>query len=165
MRKSHILVLTKLLTLILLLAGCNGGSGDGNAVSTGEESSSPSGEASVGPSPSSPSPVAVNNSQISPENSLTSVYQVDVDVSLPQLASSQAYLSICVNSGGGIDTVDYDKCLLKAALQSGSGQYSLRVPNHSDSLIAIISIMEPNTTPLIYELNHNNQAQTTWLIQ
>ena len=54
-------------------------------------------------------------------NSLTSVYEVDIDVSLPHLATSQVYISVCDNSGGGIESINYDNCLLKAALQSGAG--------------------------------------------
>jgi len=149
------------LALILPLYGCGGGGGgDGSASgSTGAGSTGSSTPAG------SSTPVSLSTLQIDPSNNLTSVYKVDVDVSLPHLASSQVYISICDNAGGNLESVDYNKCLVKAALQSGTGSYQLQVPNHCESLIAVVSVMDPNTAPLVYTLNHNNQPQTQWLIQ
>ncbi|MEZ8099974.1 hypothetical protein [Vibrio bivalvicida] len=149
------------LAFILSLYGCGGGGGGegGSSGSTGSTDSSAPAPANNG------TPVSLSTLQIDPENSLTSIYQVDVDVSLPHLASSLVYISICDNTGGNLESVDYNKCLVKAALQSGTGRYQLQVPNHCESLIAVVSVMEPNTQPLVYTLNHNNQPQTQWLIQ
>ncbi|EEX91723.1 putative lipoprotein [Vibrio orientalis CIP 102891 = ATCC 33934] len=147
-----------------LLVACGGGGG-------GESTGSSSSGASTGSEGGSESTSATEQTlsltelQIEHSNNLTSVYSVDIDVSLPHLAAAQVYISICDNSIGGLENVDYNKCLVKAALQSGQGQYQLRVPNHCQSLIAVVSIMEPDVDPLVYTLNHNNQAQTTWLIQ
>ncbi|TFH89556.1 hypothetical protein [Vibrio ouci] len=149
-----------------LLVACGGGGGGESAssspsgTSTGSESGSESeGAAATGQA------LSLTDLQIEHSNSLTSVYNVDIDVSLPHLAASHVYISICDNSGGSLENVDYTKCLVKAALQNGQGEYQLRVPNHCQSLIAVVSIMEPDVDPLVYTLNHNNQAQTTWLIQ
>lgn len=144
------------LALILPIYGCGGGGGGDGSASGSTGSSSPAG---------SSTPVSLSTLQIDPSNNLTSVYKVDVDVSLPHLASSQVYISICDNAGGNLESVDYNKCLVKAALQSGTGSYQLQVPNHCESLIAVVSVMDPNTAPLVYTLNHNNQPQTNWLIQ
>ncbi|MEX0336567.1 hypothetical protein [Vibrio tubiashii] len=154
------------LALILPLYGCGGGGGDGGGEggSSGSTGSGSTGSSTPAPA-SSGTPVSLSTLQIDPANSLTSVYEVDVDVSLPHLASSQVYISICDNARGNLQSVDYSKCMVKAALQSGTGSYQLQVPNHCESLIAVVSVMEPNTAPLVYTLNHNNQPQTQWLIQ
>ncbi|UPQ87230.1 hypothetical protein [Vibrio sinaloensis] len=151
------------LAIIFVLSGCGGGGG-GEGDSAGSSGSGATGSSTPAPA-SSKTPVSLSTLQIDPANNLTSVYKVDVDVSLPHLAASQVYISICDNAGGNLESVDYNKCLVKAALQSGIGRYQLQVPNHCDSLIAIVSVMEPNTQPLVYTLNHNNQAETQWFIQ
>ena len=152
------------LAFILSLYGCGGGGDEGG--SSGSTGSTDSSTPAPAPAPASNgTSVSLSTLQIDPENSLTSIYQVDVDVSLPHLASSLVYISICDNAGGNLESVDYNKCLVKAALQSGTGSYQLQVPNHCESLIAVVSVMEPNTQPLVYTLNHNNQPQTQWLIQ
>ncbi|MDC5822792.1 hypothetical protein OPW33_19200 [Vibrio europaeus] len=151
------------LAFILPLYGCGGGGGGGGEG--GSSGSTGSGSTGSSTPASSGTPVSLSSLQIDPANSLTSVYKVDVDVSLPHLASSQVYISICDNAGGNLQSVDYNKCMVKAALQSGTGSYQLQVPNHCESLIAVVSVMEPNTQPLVYTLNHNNQPQTQWLIQ
>ena len=153
--------LIHLCTMMILvsLSGCGGGGG-GEGGSSGSSTGSSATAVSTDEDSNS-----LANVRIDYDNDLTSIYQVDIDVSLPHLSASQVYISVCDNTGGSIDVVDYDKCLLKAALQAGAGNYQLRVPNHCESLIAIVSVMEPDTAPLVYTLNHNNQAETTWLIQ
>lgn len=150
-----------------LVVACGGGGGGGESASSSPSGSSTGSESNSESAPASATGQALSltDLQIDHSNSLTSVYNVDIDVSLPHLAASQVYISICDNSGGGLENVDYNKCLVKAALQSGQGEYQLRVPNHCQSLIAVVSIMEPDVDPLVYTLNHDNQAQTTWLIQ
>lgn len=154
---------------LLLLGGCGGGGG-GDEGSTGGSSgstSTPSGDGSSAESTTTPSSqsTSITDLQIDHDNSLASVYEVDIDVSLPHLSASQVYVSICDNSGGGYDNIDYDQCMVKAQLNSGYGSYQLSVPNHCESLIAVVSIMEPNTSPLIYVHNHNGQLESSWLIQ
>ena len=145
--------------MLISVSGCGGGGGGEGGSSTG---SSPSNST---PSVAAASTTRLTDVKIDYNNSLTSVYDVDIDVSLPHLATSQVYISVCDNAGGSIESINYDNCLLKASLQSGTGSYQLRVPNHCESLIAVVNIMEPDTNPLVYTLNHNNQAETTWLIQ
>ncbi|MCG7490263.1 hypothetical protein MHN79_12260 [Vibrio sp. Of14-4] len=153
MHNVHIKSLLGLAMLMTISACGGGGGGEGGSTS------------SLSPSSTVESATRLADIKIDPNNSLTSIYEVDIDVSLPHLATSQVYISVCDNSGGGIESINYDNCLLKAALQSGAGSYQLRVPNHCESLIAVVNVMEPNTSPLVYTLNHNNQAETTWLIQ
>ncbi|MGY3687874.1 hypothetical protein ACXAAV_14440 [Vibrio coralliilyticus] len=147
------------MVIVVSLSGC-GGSGGGEGGSSGSSTGSSAAAASTDEDSNTLADVRIDY-----DNNLASVYQVDIDVSLPHLSASQVYISVCDNAGGNVESVDYDKCLLKAALQSGTGNYQLRVPNHCESLIAVVSVMEPNTAPLVYTLNHNNQAETTWLIQ
>ncbi|MEF1283835.1 hypothetical protein QTN94_07650 [Vibrio sp. M250220] len=101
------------------------------------------------------------------DNSLKSVYSVDVDVILSQLADKQAYISICDNSfaQGDADLVDYESCLAKSSLTAGLAEFDLRVVNHCDSLISVIWVMEPDQTPLVYTFDYSGQKKNTWLIQ
>ncbi|NOH81954.1 hypothetical protein F0231_19685 [Vibrio sp. RE86] len=154
---------------LLLLGGCGGGGGgdEGSTSGSSGSTSTPSGEDSSTESATTPASqsVSITDLQIDHDNSLTSVYEVNIDVSLPHLSASQVYVSICDNSGGGYDNIDYDQCMVKAALNSGYGSYQLSVPNHCESLIAVISVMEPNTDPLVYVHNHNGELDSSWLIQ
>ncbi|GLT17379.1 hypothetical protein GCM10007938_11560 [Vibrio zhanjiangensis] len=159
MHNIHIKVLLGF-AMLMTISGCGGGGGGGE-TSSGSINST----ASSTPSAVTASTTRIADIQIDHSNNLASVYDVEITVSLPHLAASQVYISVCDNAGGGIESINYDNCLLKAALQSGAGNYQLRVPNHCESLIAVVNIMEPNTNPLIYTLSHNNQAETTWLIQ
>lgn len=159
MHNVHIKFLLGLAMLMTISAYGGGGGGDGSGGNTGSTTPSTS------PSNATTSTVRLADIKIDPNNSLTSVYEVDINVPLPHLATSQVYISICDNSGGGIESINYDNCLLKAALQLGAGSYQLRVPNRCESLIAVVNVIEPNTSPLVYTLNHNNQPETIWLIQ
>ncbi len=134
----------------LSLTACGGGGGGGSS------SSSSSGSGS--------SPVELKDLKIDNDNTLESVYHVSVDVALSSLSDKQAYISICDNSNG-VDNINYDQCLIKAALKSGNGQFDLRVANHCESLVAVISVMEPDAPVMVYQHNHNNQAKSSWYIQ
>ncbi|WP_159653577.1 hypothetical protein [Vibrio atypicus] len=144
------LKLSVILSCSLGLIACGGGGGGSSSSSGG--------------SGSTKAPVELKDLKIDNDNALESVYHVDIDVSLPGLDSKQAYISICDNSNG-VDNINYDQCLIKAALKDGAGQYELRVANHCDSLVAVVSVMEPGTPAMIYTLEHDNQAHTDWLIQ
>ena len=139
-----------LLGLSLLLIGCGGGGGGGG-----------------GSTNSTPAPrLSVQDLDISAENSLESVYQVNIDVDISARSTAKAYISICDNTDaqGDISQLDFDKCLLKGSLEQGVGEFELRVANHFEELIAVIWIMENDREPLIYTLSHNNQKELYWQI-
>jgi hypothetical protein len=110
--------------------------------------------------------LSVLDLKISAENSLSSVYSVDIDVDISDRSTKRAFISICDNSQaqGDLSKVDFDMCLLKGRLEQGVGKFDLRVANHCEELITIIWIMEKDREPLIYTLSHNNQKENYWLI-
>lgn len=153
------------LACLILLTGCGGGGGGDEG---GSGSAGSSGAAST-PTTAAASAQAqtLDELNISYDNNLESVYSVDVDVILSQLADKQAYISICDNSSaqGDANLVDYESCLVKSSLAAGLAEFDLRVVNHCDSLIALIWVMEPDQTPLVYTFDYNGQKENTWLIQ
>lgn len=137
-----------------LLTACNSdSSGGSNGSGSGSESSA------------SPQ-LSILDLKISAENSLSSVYHVDVEVDISEISIKRAFISICDNSQaqGDLSKVDFDMCLLKGRLEQGVGEFDLRVANHCEELITIIWIMEKDREPLIYTLVHNNQKERYWLI-
>ncbi|MGF1911101.1 hypothetical protein L4C38_16825 [Vibrio kasasachensis] len=139
---------TWLILLSLSLVACGGG-GDGGGNTTS-------------PSPSSSSSSrSLNELVIASDNDLSSTYQLTVDVNLTQLAGKEVYIVICENNS---ETIDYNKCFVKASLDDGVGIFELRLPNHQQSLIAEISPMEANSSPLTFIWQYDNQAQSIWLI-
>ncbi|WP_114765233.1 hypothetical protein [Vibrio rhodolitus] len=184
--KQPITLLTALCLSLTLSACGGGGGGDGGgnqggsgsasplAASTTSSSSTNSAPANPAPTlaPAPPAPTSgpgtpapqvqnIESLSIAADNNLASTYQVTVDVNLTQLAGKQAYIAICPNSGASIE---YEKCVVKASLDDGIGSFDLTLPNHLDALVAEITPMEANSSPLIYTWDFNNQAQNTWLI-
>lgn len=132
-----------------------------NSDSSGGSSDSGSGTGlSVSPQ------LSVLDLKISAENSLSSVYSVDVDVDISAISTKRAFISICDNSQaqGDLSKVDFDMCLLKGRLEQGIGEFDLRVANHCEELITVIWIMEKDREPLIYTFAHDNQKESYWLI-
>ncbi|MBB1313601.1 MULTISPECIES: hypothetical protein [Aliivibrio] len=151
-----------LIFILSLLAACNSESGG----SGGQGGTNPSGSSpSETPTPST-SPMSVFDLEIGAENSLHSVYNLDIDVDISETSTKRAFISICDNSiaKGDLSKVDFDMCLLKGNLNEGVGEFELRVANHCEELITIIWIMEKDREPLIYTLSHNNQKESYWLI-
>lgn len=157
--KSTMPLFSSILASMTLMAGCGGGGGGG------DEGASSGGSASF--TAASAQTQNITDLSISYDNSLESVYQVDVDVVLNQLAGKDAYISICDNAEaqGDPNQVDYDNCLVKSSLEDGLAEFDLRVVNHCESLIAVVWVMEPDQTPLVYTFDHDGQKQSSWLIQ
>lgn len=133
----------------LSLVACGGGGGGGSSShSSGTGASS----------------IKLKDLKIDSGNALESVYHVSVDVALSSLNNKQAYISICDNSEG-VDNINYDQCMVKAALKNGQGQFDLRVANHCESLVAVISVMEAGAPAMVYQHHHNNQTESSWYIQ
>ena len=158
--KSTMPLFGSILASMAMMTGCGGGGGEGGSSGSGSASSPTA--ASVAAQTQS-----IDDLNISYDNSLESVYQIDVDVILNQLAGKQAYISICDNgeAQGDENQVDYDKCLVKSSLDDGLAEFDLRVVNHCESLIAVVWVMEPNQTPLVYTFDHDGQKESNWLIQ
>ncbi|MBA5763727.1 hypothetical protein H2O73_15290 [Vibrio sp. 404] len=150
MKQAIIQKLLVLLASSLTLFGCGGGGGGGG----GSTNSAPAAKMSV------------QDLNISAENSLESVYQVNIDVDISARSTAKAYISVCDNADaqGDLSQLDFDECLLKGSLDEGRGEFELRVPNHTEELIAVIWIMENDQDPLVYTLSHNNQKERYWLI-
>lgn len=156
-----------------IVIGCGGGGGgDGGSSGSSTPQAAPSQTPAPTPEPEAPPVVTaeprltVNDLNIAAENTLESVYDVDVDVDISALSTQKAFISICDNTAaeGDLTQLDFDKCLIKSSLDEGKGRFDLRVANHCDELIAVIWIMEKDRAPLSYTLSHNNQKQTYWVI-
>lgn len=156
--KSTMPLFSSILASMTLMTGCGGGGGGGEGASGGGTASFTAASAQT---------QSITDLSISYDNSLESVYQVDVDVVLNQLAGKDAYISICDNAEaqGDPNQVDYDNCLVKSSLEDGLAEFDLRVVNHCESLIAVVWVMEPDQTPLVYTFDHDGQKQSSWLIQ
>lgn len=157
-----------ILCLSLNLFACGGGDDDGGSSGGGSDggsdssSSAKSDESSSSPSPSNlSSSGTIEELVIARDNNLSSTYQLTVDVSLTQLAGKEAYIVVCEHSS---DTIDYDKCFVKASLDNGVGVFELLLPNHQQSLITEVTPMEANSVALTFTWQYDNQAQSTWLI-
>ncbi|WP_194435969.1 hypothetical protein [Vibrio fluminensis] len=144
-------LLTGMFTLVLV--GCGGGGGGGGSDDNGSGSSAAS-------APSAPTR-AMSDIVVASDNTLSSTYQLTVDVNLTQLAGKQAYIVICPTNG---QQIDYDSCFTKASLDDGIGKFELLLPNHQQSLIAEVTPMEAGSNPLTFTWQYDNQAQSTWLI-
>lgn len=147
-----------------LVAGCGGGGGDeggsgGNEIlginddTNNDTTSQPS--------------VSVRDLKIDRDNTLSSVYEVDVDVDISAQSTARAFISICDNSDakGDLKAIDYDNCMIKGRLDQGIGQYDLRIANHCTELIAVIWVMEKDRDPMTYTLTHDKSKQQYWGIR
>ncbi|ROV61594.1 hypothetical protein EGH82_04355 [Vibrio ponticus] len=140
-------LLTGMFTLVLV--GCGGGGG-GSSDNGGGSAAAPSAPTR-----------AMSDIVVASDNTLSSTYQLTIDVNLTQLSGKQAYIVICPNNG---QKIDYDSCFTKASLDNGIGKFELLLPNHQLSLIAEVTPMEAGSNPLTFTWQYDNQAQSTWLI-
>lgn len=140
------------LAFSLTLIACGGGGGGGGSSDSNEGGS---------PSPSVTSARSIDDLVVQSDNTLSSTYQLTIDINLTQLNGKQAYVVICENKG---NTVDYANCFIKASLDDGIGKFELLLPNHQQSLITEVTPMEAGSNPLTFTWQYDNQAQSTWLI-
>jgi hypothetical protein len=127
-----------LIAVFLSVAGCGGGGGGG-----GNDASSNNSNGTIqGP------PQSLNELRISSENELSTVAELNVEV---QINANKSFLSICDIPGEEIDVdrVNYEKCILRAPIDNNLNTFKITLPNHIDSLVAIIWFYETGRQPLV----------------
>jgi len=82
------------------------------------------------------------------ENELSTVDELNVEV---QINADRSFLSICGDPGEELDvnTVDYEQCILRAPIDNNLNAFKIKLPNHVDSLVAIVWFYETGKQPLV----------------
>ena len=133
----------------LPLVGCGGGSSSGSEQAE-----------------SLPQERTLTNLAIARENNLGSTRKLSVTV---DMSSDRSYLSICPSEGQAEEatTMSYDSCILRSPLSDGRETMALDLPNHIDSLVAVVWFYESNREPLTMHWDRpfaDNQADLRWFI-
>ena len=139
-----LLQLKKFVTTFLLLAvfifvsGCGGGGG-----SEGNDASSNNSSGTIQDPPQS-----LDELRIPRENVLSTVAELNVEV---QINASKSFLSICDIPGEelDVDTVNYESCVLRTPIDNNLNAFKIILPNHIDSLVAIVWFYETGRQPLV----------------
>ena len=139
-----LLQLKKFVTTFLLLAvfifvsGCGGGGG-----SEGNDASSNNSSGTIQDPPQS-----LDELRIPRENVLSTVAELNVEV---QINASKSFLSICDIPGEelDVDRVSYESCILRTPIDNNLNRFKLTLPNHIDSLVAIVWFYETGRQPLV----------------
>jgi hypothetical protein len=139
-----------LLTVFISVPGCGGGSGGGSGSGSGGEGG---GGGNAAPSNNSSStiqapPQSLNKLRIPRENELSTVAELNVEV---QINASKSFLSICdiPDEELDVDTVNYESCVLRTPIANNLNTFKIMLPNHIDSLVAIVWFYETGRQPLV----------------
>ena len=125
--------------LAVLMSACGGGGGD-NADTTAGSNGTSSSPPVTTPPPVPPAPVGAAAIEVPDGFDFASSTTLPVTVSLSGVAPAKAYLTVCRNTPAG---ADYDRCLLRTPLSGGRYDGEIQVPNHVDSLTAIVWSFTP----------------------
>ena len=142
--------LRKFITTFLLIAvlisvvGCGGGSGSGSGSGSGGNDASSNNSSGTIQGP----PQSLDELRISRENELSTVAELNVEV---QINASKSFLSICDIPGEELDVgrVNYEKCILRTPIDNNLNAFKITLPNHIDSLVAIVWFYETGRQPLV----------------
>ena len=136
--KIHLNLLA--IALATLLSGCGGGGGGSDATSSGAGSSGDAGEDAT-ENVSQEVPESVARLDIDARNELETSKPLSIEVTT---SSVRSFLSICPGVGAGVDvnTLNYDRCAIRVALDAGRHDLELTVPNHVDEMAAILWFFE-----------------------
>ncbi len=135
-----------------LLLNCGGKPG-ADTASTTTESNTPLPQAS--------------GMNIASSYNLSSASALDIEI---QSTATRGFLSVCEDSSATLDvhTFDYGQCMLRAPVKQLSSKFNLTLPNHVNSLIAILWFYDSNKTPLVYRWQrsnlHGEPPNQSWLI-
>jgi len=131
-----------LIAVLTSVAGCGGGSGSESESGGNDASSNDSSVTIQDPQQS------LDELRISKKNELSTVAELNVEV---QINASKSFLSICDIPGGELDadTVNYEKCILRTPIDNNLNAFKIILPNHIDSLVAIVWFYETGRQPLV----------------
>jgi len=138
MQLQKIITTFLLITVFLFVAGCGGGGeGGGNDASSNNSSGTIQGP-----------PQSLDELRIPRDNELSTVAELNVEV---QINANKSFLSICDIPGEELDadTVNYEKCILRTPIDNNLNTFKITLPNHIDSLVAIVWFYEAGRQPLV----------------
>jgi len=123
-----------LVAVFLSVASCGGG---GNDASSNNSSGTIQGP-----------PQSLDELRIPRDNELSTVAELNVEV---QINANKSFLSICDIPGEELDadTVNYEKCILRTPIDNNLNAFKIILPNHIDSLVAIVWFYETGRQPLV----------------
>jgi hypothetical protein len=150
-------------SFITTLIACGGGGAtDDEQVSSTE---SEPGSSEVAPVTQTPSPILSSSDtqlDIDPRFDLRSTYQLEVDVDLE--INQRAYFSLCEDTGGdSAYEVNYEDCLIRAALTQGKLLQTIKVANHQSELVAAIWFYD-GKEPLLYKWQASSEEEQSMSI-
>ena len=134
---------TLTLTILATLIGCGGGGGGGGSdgssgVSTADGSTNTAGNGSRD----------LDDLQVNRDSRLSAISELDIKI---EMSARRSYLSICPGSDGAIDvnTLDYNSCMIRAAINTSNNEFKVSIPNHLDSLVAILWFYDTKKEPFV----------------
>ena len=123
------------------VAGCGGGGGESSAPDSAAPAPAPTPTPTPTPAPPvGTTPVGAAAIEVPEGFDFATSKLLPVTVTRSAAAPSKAYLAICQSDAAG---VDYDRCLLRTALDGGRYDGELLLPNHIDSLAATVWAFDP----------------------
>jgi hypothetical protein len=147
---------TLALTILAALIGCGGGgSGGGSEGSSGGSGGGSEGSSGVSTSEGSTNVAddgsenrGLDDLEVNRDNSLSAISELNIEVAM---SARRSYLSICPGSVGAIDvnTLDYNSCMIRAAINASNNAFKLSIPNHLDSLVAILWFYDTKKEPFV----------------
>ena len=140
LRKNITTLLT--LAMFVMLSACGSGSGSGGGGGGGGGGVSKS----VDNKPVQTNDLAYLNA--AQDNELVSVTELDIEV---LVNAGRSFLSICdgLAEEFNVNTLDYDRCILRTPLDDSFKTFTLKLPNHVDKLVAIVWFYEAGKPPLV----------------
>ncbi len=139
-----VLALLYALTVTTALTGCGGQGDSADTSSNGgtnvAEDSDTGADESVRQN--------LDNLHVDQDNELVNANELEVVV---QVNGDRSFLTICAaeNYQSGGDQIDFENCILRAPLDDALSSFKLTLPNHIDSLVAIVWFYEADKQPLV----------------
>jgi len=133
---------TLTLTILATLSGCGGGGsgGESTGISTVDGSTS----AVVNGSDNR----GLDDLEVNRDNSLSAISELSIEI---EMNARRSYLSVCPGPVGDIDvnTLDYNSCMIRAPINASNNEFKLSIPNHLDSLVAILWFYDTKQEPFV----------------
>jgi hypothetical protein len=150
--------LTLTLTMLATLISCGGGgSSGGSTTATG----------SVNATESDSEVRSLGDLEISRVSGLSTVSRLNIEI---EMSAGRSYLSVCPEPAGEIEvnTLDYNSCMIRAPINASRNVFELDVPNHLDSLVAVLWYYDTEKAPFVSRWQRNSAKgaafDSTWNI-
>jgi hypothetical protein len=140
---------TLTLTMLATLISCGGG---GSSGGSGESSTS---TGSVNATESDSEVRDMGDLEISRASGLSTVSRLNIEI---EMSTGRSYLSVCPEPAGEIEvnTLDYNSCMIRAPINASRNVFKLDVPNHLDSLVAVLWYYDTKKAPFVSRWQRNS---------